>query len=57
MRASYGGHLAVMRLLCDAPGIDLSARDSGGGRTALGLALLYNHADVAAFLLSRGASA
>ena len=55
MRASYEGHLTVVRLLCDAPGIDLAARSSSG-RTALSMALLSNRADVAAFLRSRASA-
>ena len=38
MCASAKGRLAVVRLLCDAPEIDLAARSSSG-RTALGWAL------------------
>ena len=55
MRASYGGHLAIVRLLCDAPGIDLAARDSYENLTILGWALRHNRAEVVAFLRSRSA--
>ena len=54
MRASINGHLAVVRLLCDAPGIDLTARCAG--MTALGWALHYKYAEVVALLRSRDAS-
>ena len=53
--ASSEGHLAVVHLLCDAPEIDLAARGGYANRTALGLARQYGHAEVAAFLRSRGA--
>ena len=55
MHASYYCSLAVVRLLCVAPGIDLVARSSNSGRTALGLALHKDRAEVAAFQRSRGA--
>ena len=60
MSASYCGHLAVVRLLCDAAGIDLAARRNSGAtalgvvlsdKHALGLGLSDEHAEVAAFLL------
>ena len=53
---SFFGNLAVVRLLCDAPGIDLAARDNYSKLTALGFALRYYRAEVAAFLRSRGAT-
>ena len=53
MNASFRGHLAVVRLLCDTPWIALTARCAE--MTALGWALHYRYADVAAFLRSRGA--
>ena len=57
MMASYNDNLGVVRLLCDVPGVDLSARGSERKwtRTALGWALHCKQADVAAFLRSRGA--
>ena len=54
MIAILSHKFTIMRLLCDAPGTDLFARDSRG-KTALGWALFRKSADVAAFLLSRGA--
>ena len=55
MEASFGCRLAVARLLCDAPGIDLAARSSSR-RTALGWTLHSDkYAEVTAFLRSRGA--
>ena len=53
--ASFRGHLAFVRLLCDAPGIDFAARAGGMKLTALGWAVYRKHAEVAAFLRSRGA--
>ena len=44
--ASHASHLAVVRLLCDAPEIDLSARDNNINLTGLGLALRHIHAEV-----------
>ena len=59
MDASYCGRLAVVRLLSDAPGVDLAARGTSGVRTltltALGWALFGNFHELAAFLRSRGA--
>ena len=56
MMASISGHLAVVLLLCDAPGIDLAARSSDLTKlTALGWALYFKHTEVATFLRSRGA--
>ena len=64
MMASYFRRLAVVRLLCDAPGVDLAMRgtyvkdddaDVELTLTALGSALERGHDDVAAFLRSRGA--
>ena len=49
--ASYYRHVAVVRVLCDVPGIDLAARCAG--ISALGWALHYYYAEVAAFLRSR----
>ena len=55
MNASLWSLLVVVRLLCDAPGIDLAARDSCEKLTAVGYALRYKRAEVTAFLRSRGA--
>ena len=64
MDASYCGFLAVVRLLCDAPGVDLAVRGTSVQEddayveltlNALGWALEGSHEDVAAFLRSRGA--
>ena len=55
MSASCSGFLAAVRLLCDAPGIDLAARGGWKEPTALSWALRYNRAEVAVFLRSRGA--
>ena len=49
--ASLCGRLADVRLLCDAPGIDLAARY--GGQTALWFSVRHKSADIAAFLRSR----
>ena len=56
IRACASGSFAVVRLLCDAPGIDLAARDVTGD-TVLSDALgrREGHADITAFLRSRGA--
>ena len=57
MWAIYYGHLAVVRLLSDAPGVDLAAHGTLGEQTltALGWAQHRHHADITAFLSSRGA--
>ena len=54
LQACLRGHAAVVRLLCNAPGIDLAARS--GGRTPLAWALRMGHDDVEGLLRARGAS-
>ena len=52
--ASFNGRLSVVRLLCDAPGIDLAARTDDNGLSALGWALRNDQTEVAAVLRARG---
>ena len=56
MFASTWSLLAIVRLLCDAPGVDLAARGGYSMKlSALGRALYRKRVDVAAFLRARGA--
>ena len=56
MGASFRSRRAVVRLLCDVPGIDLAARGGDKNLSAPGYALLYQNADDVVFLRSRDAS-
>ena len=53
MWASFIVRLDIVRVLCDAPDIDLAVRTSTG-KSALVWALACSHVETAAFLRSRG---
>ena len=55
MAASFAGNLAVARIQCTQPGVNLFARDAMG-KTALGLAMMGNYEAVERYLRSHGAA-